>query len=171
MKKPALIFLFIGLFLIENSVSAHDTRSENQLDLAKDLYRRAKYDESISKCKTSLSYGPRGDAHYLMALCLIQKNQYQDAIEALQKAKECKTSQHPAEADLIYFYLGKCRLELGKTEEAIKDYLEAVSIEPSRAPYFQALGIAYEKAGKEKEANEAKAKADVLLEQQKRKKL
>lgn len=166
MKTTLIIMLLACLLLFERTGVAHDRRADNQLNAARELYRLGKFEEAITKYKSALSHGPRGDVQCLLALCCVQKEQYQEAIQWLEKAKENQSLPHSAEPDLVHFWLGNCYLKLGKIDDAIKSYREATRVEPESVDYLQALAVAYKKAGREKEATESNKRITLLLAQQ-----
>lgn len=60
---------------------------------------------------------------------------------------------------LVHFALAKHYTSLGKHEDGIRHALKAVELEPNDAFSYTALSVIYQRAGKIREAEDAKAKA------------
>jgi tetratricopeptide (TPR) repeat protein/uncharacterized RDD family membrane protein YckC len=76
------------------------------------------------------------------------------ALTYFQKAKE-KDSQN---AD-VWFYLGYCYDELGRWQDAIESYKQAIRIKPDYALAHYNLGVAYDKLGRYQDAIESSKQA------------
>ncbi len=102
------------------------------------LYDLAEYRETISFIEREIKNHPDyTDLHYLSGLCFIKLKNYSRAIKDFQKClllgevSSKYTTTFGTGTYLAYYSLGRAYHGLCDTEKAIKNYVEAIHIEPS----------------------------------------
>jgi len=107
---------------------------------------RAETDNSaaggIALLKRSLRPGD-GDSYYRLAVAYYRAGQYQDSLEALQKAIEFAPDHSGA-----HYYSGLIHHEQGHYDQAIREYGETLKFEPDFVPARTNLGGVYAQLGR-----------------------
>jgi protein O-mannosyl-transferase len=80
-------------------------------------------------------------AYYNLGLAQQQNKEYEKAIENLDLAAKYQISE--SQNDLVYNNRGLAKKELGRTEEAKKDFLKALEINPKSIQPLTNLGVLY----------------------------
>lgn len=103
---------------------------------------------AIIKFDATIAKNPKnGDAYFYRAKAEIELNQYDKAMEDLNKA----IAQKKNEA-LFFYYRGKLYSDSNREEEALADFTTAISLRPNFPDAFNYRGVALAKQQKHKEA-------------------
>jgi len=87
----------------------------------------------------------------LMVITWNQVSHWKNGITIFTHAIEVTDKKHPTFA-VAYYNLGNALLTVGKTEESIPHYKEAIKLNPDFSRAYNSLGIALQKEGKTEEA-------------------
>jgi tetratricopeptide (TPR) repeat protein len=92
----------------------------------------------------------------LLILSLIQQGEPASALGWVEQGHAALTPLERAE------YAGLCRFMMGRNEESIRDYREAIRLRPDSARLWHNLALCYEENRELQQARECMAKADAL---------
>ena len=109
-------------------------------------------DEAIALCQQALDLRPSGDVFYLLSHCYVEKNQLDDALEALHEAVRLmgdKTTYR------THFQLGTLYYRLGEFDRAVDAYRRAIHLFPQDFEPHADLGTALMELGHLEEAERA----------------
>uniref|UniRef100_A0A7V3VU78 Tetratricopeptide repeat protein n=1 Tax=candidate division WOR-3 bacterium TaxID=2052148 RepID=A0A7V3VU78_UNCW3 len=124
------------------------------LELA-DTYRKLnRYSQAIIYYRKVLDFNPGSyEAHFGLGITLKSLGKYDDALEEIKKSLEIKITPEG------YRLLGEIYFNKGIIDLAIKNFQEAIMLDPSSAEAHFFLGFAYGEKGMHKEGKEEIKKA------------
>ncbi len=135
-------------FMLETSPDAVDL-----YNIGLTLYRQEKPAIAAACCKKALDIEPDEDTYLLLADCLFDTGNYEQAASNYQSAIEYN-GQNPH----AFVGLGRCQELQGLTDEAIDALESAQRLETDDPEAYASLARCYEQAGEEAKAEEAAAK-------------
>ncbi len=121
---------------VDEHVAVEDTASHYDLGLA--FKEMGLIDEAISEFQTALQHGPdRLKVYEELGQCFMEKEQYNVAMKILSQA----VRRDGAESELVgvYYHLGRCYEELGRSDDAREAYEQVMSIDIGFADVSQRL--------------------------------
>ncbi len=124
--------------------------------LGRTYWRQHKYDDAIAQFQKQISTTPRGfDGYADLGILLCHRKRCHEALPALEKAQEISPNQSG-----VMLAHGECQVDLGRTEEAIREMADAASQSGSADSWNQA---AYRLAEKNVELDRAQAWSDSAI--------
>ncbi len=119
---------------------------------------REDYDKAISFLRESIRLNPRRqEAHYRLAHALFLKGTMEECVRVLDEAK--------IDAPLAHRLRGMANQQLGKLEDAKKDYESAVRLNPDLAEAYYGLAMVCARLGDRVKADECRKKFEALKSQ------
>jgi len=119
------------------------------------------YKEAIPEFKEALKLYPAdSDLYYYLGVCNYYLEQYQEAIDYLQKAQKAKPN------DDVYYYLGITHYSLGQYPEALNYLNKLLEINPNDAEAYSIIGTCNYLMGNLGLAKENLSKAKELFKKQ-----
>lgn len=127
-------------------------RARHNLGLA--YLQLGQFDKAISELEAALKLNPNKAKIYLnLGRAYCKNSQFDKALQKLNMALELDLSP------VVYYELGNVYLDMGKPEDAIKYYKDALRLDSSYSPAYNALGTIYNEQGRYAEALQAFEKA------------
>ncbi len=147
--------------LIESALSAHPESLDAMNAYCRLLTLTNAFAESLVACANILDYNPwDGMALYHLGMTQVQLGRFDDALATFTRADAFDT---PAVSRWTWMLgAGWTTLMMGRNEEAIRWLERAIAITPASGRSFFMLAAAYSNAGRQKDAEEAFAKAMAL---------
>lgn len=140
--------------LWSESASKHPDKARARHNLGLAYSQRGQFDKAISELEAALKLNPNKAKIYLnLGRAYCKSSQFDKALQKLNMALELDLSP------VIYYELGNVYLDMGKSEEAIKYYQDALRLDSSYSPAYNALGTIYNEQGRNAEALQAFEKA------------
>jgi len=137
------------VFLCAAVAQAIDSRQA--LEKAASLIQQGKLDEAAKEFEAELALNPRAaPALYQLAYVRLQQHEPEQAVPLLTKVLE----QKPSYAD-AHYELGKALLEMNDVPAAIQHLELATKMQPAESYGFYQLSIAYRRAGRAADAEQA----------------
>jgi tetratricopeptide (TPR) repeat protein len=119
-----------------------ETNAETQYALGLSLNKVGKNDEEILAYKRAVGIKPdHAGAIEKLGLAYFKQKRFNDAFAWFEQLKTYKPEAK------TYNYLGECMLELGKADESINEFNNAISLNPNMDKIRYNLGRAYIKMG------------------------
>lgn len=116
------------------------------------------HQKAISYLRESVRLNPgRQEAHYRLAHALFLKGDLEESINVLDAAK--------IQAPLALRLRGMANQQLGKFDEAIRDYESALALKPDLAEAYYGLATVHARLGNKAKANECRKKFETLKAQ------
>lgn len=136
--KILLTFLFFVCFLFP--LSAQTEAIDSLIQLGIEYHDEKRYDKAIQIYKEALAIDPDSEiANYEIAISLTESGAYYEAIGYCDRLID----RGDKYATLAYNTKGSCLNYLGKTEEAIDNFLEGIERYPDFYLLHYNLGLAY----------------------------
>jgi Tfp pilus assembly protein PilF len=137
-----------------------DPRSPYTFAYRGDLYNRTgELDEAIADFKRAIALHPfYNDAYFGLAMAYVGKEDIANAMTACAQLVKIDNGDRRG-----YDCLGTLLIDQNRFVDAVKLYEQGIAQIPEDGELWQSLGTAYQKAGRDAEANQAFAKASLLM--------
>ena len=109
-------------------------------------------DEAIKLCQQALDLKPSGEIFHLLSHCYAEKDQLDDALEALHQAMHLMGDQVSYRT---YFQLGTLYYRTGQFEQAVAAYRQSIRLDSQDFEPYADLGTALMELGRLEEAEQA----------------
>ncbi len=153
-RKLKIIILVLPLtLLLPFFLSAMDNKPsfDQSLLMGKELYDSGRYESALKEyLYLSKSYPDNGRLLYETALTYYTLKDYSRALTNAQQASELLPGE-----DKVKTLLGNIFDNLGRSDDALKEYMAAVKTNPKNYSAYYNLGIFYYNNGRYKDAEEA----------------
>ncbi len=134
----ALPILYLSLLLILLSGTA--------IFIIRQITKTRKTESQLSSLKNKLTKEQGTiDEYYQLSSIYLEKKLYVQAVELLQKGLKLKDSESPENMAIMHNALGFAYFAQEQYDIAIRQYKEALKIEPNYVTAYNNLGHAYEK--------------------------
>ncbi|MEO0684177.1 MAG: DUF1796 family putative cysteine peptidase, partial [Cyanobacteria bacterium J06649_11] len=134
----------------------------NWLELAHDERKKKNINNAISFYERSIeNEGNHFLAHQWLGICLAQKEEFDSAIESLQKAFDT-LGENDKRRSLLHFHLANVLAQKGLLEKALLEHKKAIELSPDFANAYQAIATVLDRLGRIDEAIEHQSKAATL---------
>jgi len=147
-----LLFLYFCCLLFSFSLSGQSIALDSLIHLGIEYHDAKEYEKAINSYREALEIDPDSEiANYEIAISLTESGAYYSAIEYCDRLID-RSDKY---ATLAYNTKGSCLNYLGKTEEAIQNYLEGIEKDPEFYLLHYNLGLAYRTLEEHEKAKEA----------------
>jgi arylsulfatase A-like enzyme/Flp pilus assembly protein TadD len=133
---------------LELAVSLRPRDSLARLALAKVYFRQGAWQKAQSELEAVIQERPRfGEAHALYGIVLTKEQGYAGGLREIEQGLALGYREA-----IAFNYLGICRSELGRPDEAIEAYEEALKLDPRYSAACLNLALLYHRQGQKGEA-------------------
>jgi len=126
----------------KKAIKLNPRYAKTEPNLGLGIYRQKGYEDFISVSQDKLKDQPFY-SYYAMGLAYKNKGMFEESLRELRTADEIDP-----ENSIVKEQIGEVLLFLGKNEDAISAYLEALKVDPDSPRYANNIGVAYHRLGK-----------------------
>ena len=130
------IFTLIAVVLVATAMPVEAkkiNRANEAISRASELMKDARYEESGKILDSLLAINPNNsDALYLQSNALLENDKYEEALDYCNRAIEHHTRKSRYDNSWLYYCRGNIEALLGKYNDAIADFTEALELTPQK---------------------------------------
>lgn len=150
MNSTIIISIIFGSFaVVLIAIVIKNIASPKKVDIIAKLLKSGKYQAAIKSAKIYLNKDPRNPlAHYLLGQALLADQKFEQALMEFKIVNQTAIFGHEISETTFRQTISKLYQRFDQDEEALKEYLLLIKLEPFEPSHYYNTGKLFEKRGK-----------------------